>query len=288
MEYITDWRILNNKVREYMVTESWSNLCRLIKNSSNEAYCGMMSYLNDAIEKAEEDGDLLKSSFLKISEARETPIIVEYVVKKDIVSEFMKASSLDRNLLVKDIYKLPYPCMSISIEGVPKYNYLLLSESKEDVAIINFSTNIIEKELTMGYVYDHCKDEDQALDQTVMACLISYLNNNKDVLCKSVTIELSNGSPSKKRKKKPKKIKQITGIVGGIFHRSMCRWKEAQETEYQNNPELRGKQKPHCRPGHWQIYWVGKGRTEARPTFVHPYLVNATEIGDTEIHYKVK
>jgi hypothetical protein len=54
------------------------------------------------------------------------------------------------------------------------------------------------------------------------------------------------------------------------------------------DPELRGKQRPHCRPGHWQIYWVGKGRTEARPTFVHPYLVNATDIGDVEIHYKVK
>ena len=296
MEYITNWIILEKKLHKILYESNWSSLCKLMQSCSEEAFNGVITYIKSLQDEYElntnPEKELISFNSIlgKIAAAFYLgDSIVEYTINKDLYQEFLRAKPLDRSLKILDLLKLPYHCFALGIEGDMGGRYNLVVEENDEIYVYNAKGfGVITKDHSIADLYDRCDNEDQMPWQTAFILMIAYITNNKDVINYSKIIELPNGAPSKKRKKKPKKIKQITGIVGGIFHRSMCRWKEAQETEYQNDPELRGKQRPHCRPGHWQIYWVGKGRTEARPTFVHPYLVNATDIGDVEIHYKVK
>jgi hypothetical protein len=297
MEYITDWRLLKNKVAECMRQSGWADLCKITKNASKEANSYLYFYFITVEEKNVNKNDLkdklMFASFrAKFLASYAVDIIVEYDFSSELYNELRRSAPLDRSLTISNILRLPYNCFAINIDKTRKWRYALIIKEEDSIIIATTEAlSIIPNNTTMGEIYDACESENSITLQTAFIKMIAYITNNKDVIEFNKIVELHNGEPSKKRKKKPIKIKQVTGVVGTIFHRSMQRWKQAQETEYQNNPELRNKQRPHCRGGHHQIYWTGKGRTEARLVFVHPYDVNIVDKEDKEnmeIQYKVK
>lgn len=293
MEYITDWRILEERVRQCIGQGSWPDLCKLIGSASEDAIVGLEVFLealeHERIKGSPEYANTMRSYRVRTLAAAATNLIVEYNFDEELYNELLKSASLDRELTISNILRLPYTCFSLNLKGEPEWKYILIFKDQDNIIVSTVSgVTVFEGDVKMGDLYDDCRTEKDTAFQTAFIKMIAYITNNKDVVERNDIIELPNGEPSKKRKKKSKKIRHITATVGNIFNRSMQRWKEAQETEYQNDPELRGKQRPHCRGGHHQIYWVGKGRMEARLVFVHPYDVNVDKPQDMEIHYKVK
>ena len=74
-----------------------------------------------------------------------------------------------------------------------------------------------------------------------------------------------------------------TRVIGGQFASALARHHHHKSQRYGDSEFTGRTNRPHLRGGHFQRYWTGAGRKVPKVNFVHPCLVNATEIGDVEI-----
>lgn len=258
---------------------SWLDLCKEAQSFSDQDYAGIVATVLYTVEHKAKDIRQAKDLLLisnTLTMARSSQPIVHYVIKKELAEELSRSVPIDGNMLVKDVFTLPYPTLAISIEGAKENDWFAICKPDKAVQLIcnDFSMSLFDDNQL-----NHITDANVMLNLYIKT--LAYLTNNQDIITKKKKIEIPNENPSKQRKKKPRTLEVIEGEIGGIFAKNIKLFNEQQNApgnKDEVDPITGRKMKPHMRAGHWHTYRHGPGRTLTKLVFVHACAVNASEI----------
>ena len=262
-----------------MLEKPWAELCKGMQLISAIDFERYRESLRSKIASASspDESDKIGNVFNVVSSIYNSKPIVSYTVKKELFEALEQSEPIDSSMLIRDAFALPYPTISILIEGDDHRDWVLFRSAEDSIIVHGWGGGFATK-------------SDQELKSIPTLAnsnfkpfikILAYLTNNQDVITKKKKIEIPNESPSKTRKKKGRFLEVIEGEVGGIFAKNIKLFNEQQNTPGNNDeidPVTGRKMKPHMRAGHWHTYRHGPGRTLTKLVFVHACAVNASEI----------
>lgn len=201
---------------------------------------------------------------------------------RGIPSEAMRLPYRRMVLSIGDVNIFLSEDSGVEYKGKPARMLLIVVENRVTLPLVLMEGASVAECLEETFIYaipGAIDSDDAAQTLRKVAGLILYITGG-DV------VETHMNPPTGKRARNIpnwRKLPIIHGVVGGKFNSALRRHIQAEP-----QGGTHASPRPHLRAGHWHLYWTGKGRETPKVKFLHPCLVNATEVGsDVEIGRKV-
>lgn len=271
---------LNRAILDHLTSDGWSDFCRFIRAQSPSNTQALLSKLLDARLELTPDQLTPLDIYWSVKLALQNPV-VEYQIDANLADSLVLSELPKESITIGEAFALPYQVISIRKTTDPKHGYMLYAIDGPDLIAISGDGHAQCSPLAqpMGEIYPTLKRVDTTEFRTQLGILM-YLTHGDDIQ----EDRFIRGGSSKKNRNRDGNLEVIRGMVGGKFASALKRW---QRTKEGGGDGTHASPRPHCRAGHWHLYWTGKGRTIPKVQFLHPCLVNADSVGDVEIQRTV-
>ena len=268
------------EILDHMINDGWAEFCRFIRDQPPDKIHDLLENIMKTNINVTPGQLTLNDVYWSINLARLNPV-VEYIVDADLANALVLSELPNGNITVGEAFALPYQAVSIKKTSDSKNAYTLYAIDGPDLIAISGNGRAQCSPLAqpMSEIYIRSNGVDTTGFRTQLGILM-YLTHGEDIEEERI---LRKGS-SKKNRNRDANLEVVRGVVGGKFASALKRW---QKTKEGGGDGTHASPRPHCRAGHWHLYWTGKGRTIPRVQFLHPCLVNADSVGDVEIQRTV-
>jgi hypothetical protein len=267
-------------VLDHLISDDWVGFCRFVKNQDQHEIKALQKKMWEVRNEPPLGNQLSNNDlYWHLWFAQQSPV-VEYVVEKELADAVALSSLPDSSISIGEAFRAPYPVVAIRISGEPRSAYMLYGAHDGDLLVGHGHFSKAPLADSIGSIYPTIGDHASLAEFRKQLGILAYLVHGKDV-CEDA---LEHRGSAKKARNKAE-LDAIRGTVGGLFVTALKAWSK---TVAGGGDGTHASPKPHCRGGHWHLYWTGKGRTTPKMNFVHPCLVNADAVGDASIQRTLK